>query len=102
MKFNESNDLDINFIVSKIMEEWSKEKVGEMIEGEWENWVDDDWEDSEFDSNREWYDEHNNGEAQEVVFDMLIDWFQKEFNKNLDDSQIEKIHKILKKEYVED
>ena len=56
--FNESKGLDINFIVSKIKEEWSDQKVKNMIEREWENWVDDDWEESEFDSNKEWYDEH--------------------------------------------
>lgn len=97
--FNESKDLDINFIVSKIKEEWSAQKVKDMIEEEWENWVDDDWEESEFDSNREWYDEHNNGEAEEVVFDHLIEWFKKKFGKKLDDLQIKEIQKILKKEY---
>ncbi len=97
--FHESKDININFIVSKIKEEWSDQKVKNMIEREWENWVDDDWEESEFDSNKEWYDEHNNGEAEEVVFDHLIGWFEKKFGKKLDDSQIKEIQKILKKEY---
>lgn len=97
--FNESKDLDINSIVSKIKEEWSAQKVRDMIERERENWIDDDWEESEFDSNKEWYDEHNNGEAEEVVFDHLIGWFEKKFGKKLDDSRIEEIRKILKKEY---
>lgn len=97
--FNESKDLDINSIVSKIKEEWSTQKVRDMIEREWENWIDDDWEESEFDSNKEWYDEHNNGEAEEVVFDHLIGWFEKKFDKKLDDSRIKEIQKILKKEY---
>lgn len=97
--FHESKDLDTNFIVSKIKEEWSAQKVKEMLEKEWENWVDDGWEDSEFDSNKEWYDEYNNGEAEEVVFGHLIDWYQKKFGVKLDDSEVDRVLEILKKEY---
>jgi PKD repeat protein len=98
--FNESSsDFDINFALTKIKEEWSKEKIDGIYQEEWKNWVDDNWDDSEYDSDREWYDEHNNGEAEDIVLDNLIDWFLTKYNKTVSDVDRDELVSLLKKEY---
>lgn len=95
MKFNESNqELDLSFAISKIKTEFSKKRVIDMFNDEWPNWVDE--EDSE-DLNS--YLKNSNGEAEEIVYSQIIDWYSKSFQKNLSEEDWDALLKSLKDTY---
>jgi hypothetical protein len=66
--FNDIKSKVIDYLKSK----WSEEKVDELFDEEvvGGNWVDDDWED-EYESEYDWYVDHNNGEAEDVIIDLI-------------------------------
>ena len=99
-KFNESeeNDFDLEFAMSKIKEKYSKEEVVEMFDNEILEWVDPDWED-EYESEYDWYVDHNNGEAQDVVIEQIINWYKKEYNKELSIDEYSELYNELKSHY---
>lgn len=98
-KFNENiSEFDVNFAMSKISENYTDESVIEMYDEELLNWVDSSWEEDGYDCEYDWYIDHNNGEAQDIVYDQIIDWYKKEFDENLSiDNQLELLDKIKEK-----
>ena len=99
-KFNESekSDFDITFSMSKIKEKYSEEEVVEMFDNEILEWVDPDWKD-EYDSEYDWYQDHNNGEAQDVVIEQIINWYKKEYNKELSIDEYSELFDKIKSHY---
>ncbi len=78
-KFNESmQEFNLEFAISKIKEEFPNEKVQEMFGEEWPNWVDDEYSDD-----LSWYMENSNGEAEEIVYEQIIDWLKENFSSNI-------------------
>lgn len=95
MKFNESNqELDLSFAISKIKTEFSKKRVIDMFNDEWPNWVDE--EDSE-DLNS--YLKNSNGEAEEIVYSQIIDWYKNMFNRDLSEENENHLIDYLKEIY---
>jgi hypothetical protein len=85
---NIMND-DIDFIMTKIKEKFPKEDVDKMLSNEIIEWIPDG-------KDEDWYKENNNGEAEDVIIDDLIDWFEKNYNPITD---VDKVKESIKKEY---
>ena len=88
-KFNESVGLDIDFAIVKIREYFSEEKVAEMVSKEISEWSDDD----------EFYSNNGNGEAEEVVIQEMINWFKREFSKQIEESDFAAFEDEIKSTY---
>jgi hypothetical protein len=101
-KYNEnesSSEFDLDFAMAKIREHFSEDKVINMFDNEVMEWIDSDWAD-DYDNEYDWYVDHNNGEAQDVVIDSLLNWFKKEYNKKLNIDQHCDLHDAIKEEYM--
>ena len=63
-KFNENveTEFDLDLAITKIKEQFSDEEVISNYDEEILNWVEEDWAD-DYDSEYDWYIDHNNGEA---------------------------------------
>ena len=102
VRFNESESpkFDVDFAMSKIKEHFSEDEVISSFDDEVLNWVDDDWNnDGEYDGEYDWYVDHNNGEAQDVIITNIINWFKKEFNMSLSIEEYSELHDAIKQEY---
>ena len=88
-KYNESTQLDIDFAIVKIREYFSEEKVAEMVSKEISEWSDDD----------EFYSNNGNGEAEEVVIQEMINWFKREFSKQIEESVFAALEDEIKATY---
>jgi hypothetical protein len=99
-KFNESeeNNFDLEFAMSKIKEKYSEYEVAEMFDNEILEWVDPDWED-EYESEYDWYMDHNNGEAQDVIIEQIINWYRSEYKKELSDNEYLELSDEIKSHY---
>lgn len=99
-KYNESEspEFDLDFAIAKIREHFPEDTVIETYDNEVMEWIDDDWAD-EYESEYDWYVDHNNGEAQDVVINSLINWFTQTYNKNLSANQHCDLHDRIKQEY---
>ena len=94
-KFNESiESFNLDFAISKIKENFTIEKVRSMFDDEWPNWVDDNSVDD-----LDEYLKISNGEAEEIVYDSMIDWYKKKFNSNIEESEYDDLMNSLKKIY---
>lgn len=72
---------DLEFAMAKVKEHYSEDEVVELFDDEWPNWVDNDWEDDgDYDTEYDWYMDHNNNEAQDAVIHQMMNWYCKEFN----------------------
>lgn len=82
-KYNESasSDFDIEFAITKIKDKYTEEQVIDMFDNEILEWTDEDWAD-DYESEYDWYVDHNNGEAQDVIIDQIVDWYDREFGNN--------------------
>lgn len=90
-KMNESTD----FALDKIKKEFSEDRVCQMFDEEILEWVDNNWED-DYESEYDWYIDHNNGEAQDVIIDQIVSWYRKNYGDDPDDSDL---MDIIKAEY---
>lgn len=99
-KFNENveSEFDLDLAITKIKEQFSDEEVISNYDEEILDWVEDDWEE-DYDSEYDWYVDHNNGEAQDVVISDIISWYKKEFNKELSIDDHSELHDAIKSEY---
>ena len=88
-KYNESASLDIDFAIVKIREHFSEEEVVEMVSKEIAEWSDDD----------EFYSNNGNGEAEEVVIQEMINWFKREFSKQIEESDFAALEDEIKATY---
>jgi len=91
-KYNESQDRqDPEFAITKIKEEYSQDKVQNMLDKEVKQWIPDE-EDPDF------YSTSGNGEAEDVIINQLIGWFDKKYY-SLSDENFEKVKQLILKEY---
>ena len=91
-KYNESQDQqDPEFAITKIKEEYSQDKVQNMLEKEIKQWVPNE-EDPDF------YSTSGNGEAEDVIINQMIGWFDKKYY-SLSDENFEKVKQLILKEY---
>ena len=99
-KFNENveSEFDLDLAITKIKEQFSDEEVISNYDEEILNWVEEDWAD-DYDSEYDWYIDHNNGEAQDVVVSDIISWYKKEFNKELSLDEYSDLYDAIKSEY---
>ena len=75
------DSFDLEFAMAKVKEHYSEDEVVELFDDEWPNWVDNDWEDDgDYDTEYDWYMDHNNNEAQDAVIHQMMNWYCKEFN----------------------
>jgi len=88
-KYNESTQLDIDFAIVKIREYFSEEKVAEMVSKEISEWSDDD----------EFYSNNGNGEAEEVIIQEMINWFKREFSKQIEESDFAALEDEIRANY---
>lgn len=93
----ESNSID--FVMAKIKEEFTEDKVTQRLDEEILEWVDSDWED-DYESEYDWYQDHNNGEAEDVVIDEIIDWYEDNWGKLSDNIRSEVIDSIKEEYYL--
>ena len=71
-------------------------KVAEMLDEEIHNWVESDWEDN-YESEYDWYLDHNNNEAEDVIINKI----KSEVAKNLPDLPTEiDVIGVIKELYV--
>lgn len=98
--FNENveSEFDLDLAITKIKEHFSEEEVISNYDEEILNWMEEDWAD-DYDSEYEWYVDHNNGEAQDVIISDIINWYKKEFNKELNIDDYSELHDAIKTEY---
>ena len=91
-KYNENQDQqDPEFTITKIKEEYSQDKVQNMLEKEIKQWIPDE-EDPDF------YSTSGNGEAEDVIINQMIGWFDKKYY-SLSDENFEKVKQLILKEY---
>ena len=91
-KYNESQDQqDPEFAITKIKEEYSQDKVQNMLDKEIKQWIPDE-EDPDF------YSTSGNGEAEDVIINQMIGWFDKKYY-SLSDENFEKVKQLILKEY---
>ena len=97
-KYNENEStFDVEFAITKIKDKFPEDEVIDKFDNEILEWVDSDWEE-EFESEYDWYIEHNNGEAQDVIIDELVNWYTSEHGETSFENKSELIDRI-KEEY---
>jgi len=86
--------------MTRIKEEYSENEVATKYDDELLNWVDSDWEeDGDYDSEYDWYIDHNNGEAQDVVIEEMIGWYKKTYDKDMSGDDYSELFDEIKSEY---
>lgn len=78
---------NLESVMSKIKEEYDEMKVAEMIDEEVLSggWVESDWEE-EYESEHGWYGDFGTGEAEDVVINDIISWYESKYGAlNTDD-----------------
>lgn len=91
-------NFDLQFAMAKIKDYFDEDKVVQMFDEEVLEWVDSDWQD-DYESEYDWYVDHNNGEAQDSVITQIINWYKKEFDKNLSIDEHSELFDAIKSEY---
>jgi hypothetical protein len=86
-KYNENIDTD--FAIVKIREHFSEEEVASMVKKEISEWVDDE----------DFYSSNGNGEAEEVVIQEMINWFKREFSKQIEESDFAALEDEIRTTY---
>ena len=91
---------DLDLAISRIKEEYSEDEVSARYDLEILEWVDPDWEeDGNYDSEYDWYIDHNNGEAQDVVIGEMISWYKSTYDKDMSDDDYTELFDEIKSEY---
>jgi hypothetical protein len=78
LKHFESIEFDIDFAISKIKEQFSDDTICNMLDEEILEWVDSDWIE-EYESEHDWYVDHNNREAEDIVIEQIITWYENKY-----------------------
>lgn len=98
--FESVDQFDLALAITRIKEKYSEDEVASKYDDELLNWVDSDWEnDGDYESEYDWYIDHNNGEAQDVVIDEMINWYKKTYNKDISDDDYSNLFDEIKSEY---
>ena len=91
-KYNENLDQqDPVFAIAKIKEQYTKDKVQDMLDKEIKQWVPDE-------KDPDFYSTSGNGEAEDVIINQMIGWFDKKYY-SLSEENFEKVKQLLLKEY---
>ena len=96
--FEGVDTFNIDDAMSSIRNAYSQDAVESAFDNEVINWVDDDWSD-DFDSEYDWYIDHNNGEAQDVVIGEMINWYKRTYEKDISDEDYSELFDEIKSEY---
>jgi hypothetical protein len=81
--FEDFSEEDMDFALTKIKSEYPRDRVKKMLFDEAKEWVIDGYKGDPI----EYYNKIGTGEAQEVVLDTIIEWYKREFNKELTDDE---------------
>jgi len=93
-----TGQFDLNLAITRIKEEYSDNEVASRYDLEIMEWVDPDWEE-DYDSEYDWYIDHNNGEAQDVVIGEMISWYKSTYDKDMSDDDYTELFDEIKSEY---
>jgi len=85
----ENSGFDTDFAIIKIKEHFSEEEVAAMVSREISEWSDDE----------EFYSNNGNGEAEEVVIQEMINWFKREFSKQIEESDFTALENEIRVSY---
>lgn len=77
-------------IIQFLQERYPTDVVDDLFDDEVLNWVDEDWEE-DYDSEYDWYVDHNNREAQEVVIIAIEKDIKEHFPNLSSDIELEEI-----------
>ena len=96
----EKSTFDLDLAITRVKEEFSDDEVATRYDDEMMNWIDSDWEeDGNYDSEYDWYIDHNNGEAQDVVIEEMISWYKSTYDKDMSDDDYSELFDEIKSEY---
>jgi len=96
----EKSTFDLDLAITRVKEEFSDDEVATRYDDEMMNWIDSDWEeDGNYDSEYDWYIDHNNGEAQDVVIEEMIKWYKSTYDKDMSDDDYSDLFDEIKSEY---
>jgi hypothetical protein len=93
-----TGQFDLDLAITRIKEEYSDNKVASRYDLEIMEWVDPDWEE-DYESEYDWYIDHNNGEAQDVVIGEMISWYKSTYDKDMSDDDYSELFDEIKSEY---
>lgn len=93
-----TGQFDLDLAITRIKEEYSDNEVSVRYDLEIMEWVDPDWEE-DYESEYDWYIDHNNGEAQDVVIGEMISWYKRTYDKNMSDEDYSDLFDEIKSEY---
>ena len=93
-----TGQFDLDLAITRIKEEYSDNEVASRYDLEIMEWVDPDWED-DYECEYDWYIDHNNGEAQDVVIGEMIDWYKRTYDKDISDDDLSDLFDEIKSEY---
>lgn len=95
-----TNKFDLDLAITRIKEEYSDNEVSARYDNEIMEWIDSDWEeDGDYESEYDWYMDHNNGEAQDVVIGEMINWYKRTYDKDISDEDYSELFDEIKSEY---
>ena len=91
-KYNENQEeQDPIFALAKIKEEYPIDKVKDMLVKEIKHWV-------PVNGDPDFYSTSGNGEAEDVIINQLIGWFEKKYY-TLSDENFEILKRLILKDY---
>jgi hypothetical protein len=91
-KYKENQEQqDPEFAIAKIKERYPSDMVQDMLDKEIKQWIQEE-EDPVF------YSTSGNGEAEDVIINQMIGWFEKKYY-SLSDENFEKVKQLILKEY---
>lgn len=90
--------MDAKEIFELIKKEYSEDIVGTRFDEEVCEWVDDGWED-DFETELDAYGECGRGEAEGVVIDEMINWYERQYSVELDGDTSHQVHELIKEHY---
>ena len=76
--FENESTFNVEEAMNKIRDEYTEMDVANILDEETTGggWIDDDWEEEGYDSEYDWYMDYGRGEAEDVVVDSIIDWYE--------------------------
>jgi hypothetical protein len=91
-KYNENQEQqDPEFAIAKIKVRYPEDMVQDMLDKEVKQWIPDD-------KDPDFYSTSGNGEAEDVIINQMIGWFEKKYYA-LSDENFEKVKQLIIKEY---
>jgi hypothetical protein len=76
------SNFNVESALSQIKKEFPESRYTSMLDEEILSWVDDNWEE-DHETEYEYYVDHNNREAEDVVISQMISWYERKNNVKL-------------------